>query len=132
MFYLYTINQISYVQDQQSCTLVLPLHSFNFSKAYAKVICFLSFFFIKEGLHVTFYKAMENGLFSCLSIGFTIPLVVSHIYYADDALFIVEWKNSKISNLICILHCFHLASGIKINLNKSKLVGISVSRVLVE
>ncbi|GJT06102.1 hypothetical protein Tco_0840564 [Tanacetum coccineum] len=38
-----------------------------------------------------------------------------------------EWSKSNVRHLIRILDCFHDASGLKINLDKSKLFGIGVS-----
>nr|GEZ59139.1 RNA-directed DNA polymerase, eukaryota [Tanacetum cinerariifolium] len=42
-------------------------------------------------------------------------------------LFIGEWNNNNIQTLLSVLRCFYLASGLKINLHKSKLMRISVS-----
>nr|GEW57570.1 RNA-directed DNA polymerase, eukaryota [Tanacetum cinerariifolium] len=41
--------------------------------------------------------------------------------------FIGEWNNNNIQSLLSVLRCFYLASGLKINLHKSKLMGIGVS-----
>ncbi|GJU44289.1 RNA-directed DNA polymerase, eukaryota, reverse transcriptase zinc-binding domain protein [Tanacetum coccineum] len=41
--------------------------------------------------------------------------------------FIGEWNNNNIQTLLSVLRCFYLASGLKINLHKSKLMGIGVS-----
>ncbi|GKD52922.1 putative RNA-directed DNA polymerase, partial [Tanacetum coccineum] len=48
---------------------------------------------------------------------------------ADDALIMGEWSRSNAMNLSRILTCFHLASGLKVNFNKSKLYGVGVSNV---
>ncbi|GJY65542.1 hypothetical protein Tco_0467780 [Tanacetum coccineum] len=40
-----------------------------------------------------------------------------------------EWSLSNANNLSRILTCFHLASGLKVNFNKSKLFGIGVSNL---
>ncbi|GKC97323.1 RNA-directed DNA polymerase, eukaryota, reverse transcriptase zinc-binding domain protein, partial [Tanacetum coccineum] len=40
---------------------------------------------------------------------------------------ICEWSISNAKNLSRILTCFHLASGLKVNFNKSKIFGIGVS-----
>lgn len=54
-------------------------------------------------------------------------LVVSHLLYADDALFVGEWSQYNIKNLSRILHCFHVASGLKFNYNKSKVFRIGAT-----
>nr|GEX17063.1 RNA-directed DNA polymerase, eukaryota, reverse transcriptase zinc-binding domain protein [Tanacetum cinerariifolium] len=41
--------------------------------------------------------------------------------------FIGEWNNNNIQTLLSVLRCFYLASGLKINFHKSKLMGIGVS-----
>nr|GEU89314.1 RNA-directed DNA polymerase, eukaryota [Tanacetum cinerariifolium] len=45
----------------------------------------------------------------------------------DDVVFIGEWNNNNIQTLLSVFRCFYLASGLKINLHKSKLMGIGVS-----
>ncbi|GJX22164.1 RNA-directed DNA polymerase, eukaryota [Tanacetum coccineum] len=53
-------------------------------------------------------------------------LTLSHLLYADDAVFIGKWDKSNINTLVNVLNCFFLASGLKINLHKSKLMGIRI------
>ncbi|KAF5773617.1 putative RNA-directed DNA polymerase [Helianthus annuus] len=52
--------------------------------------------------------------------------VVSHLFYADDAVILGEWCRSNITNVVRILRCFHLCSGLKINLLKSNLYGVGI------
>ncbi|GJZ83149.1 hypothetical protein Tco_0648322 [Tanacetum coccineum] len=51
---------------------------------------------------------------------------ISHLQFADDALFIGQWSLLNAKNMSRILTYFHLASGLKVNFNKSKLFGIGV------
>nr|GEZ03488.1 hypothetical protein [Tanacetum cinerariifolium] len=51
---------------------------------------------------------------------------LSRLLYADDAVFIGKWEESNISTLANVLNCFSMASGLKINLHKSKLMGIGI------
>ncbi|KAL7611218.1 hypothetical protein Lser_V15G10494 [Lactuca serriola] len=44
-----------------------------------------------------------------------------------DALFMGDWTKNNIKNLARILRCFHIASGLKVNFNKSKVFGVGVS-----
>ncbi|KAJ0589790.1 putative RNA-directed DNA polymerase [Helianthus annuus] len=53
--------------------------------------------------------------------------VVSHLFYADDAVILGEWSRDNIINVVRILRCFHLCSGLKINLAKSNLYGAGPS-----
>ncbi|GJS09472.1 retrotransposon protein, putative, ty1-copia subclass [Tanacetum coccineum] len=45
----------------------------------------------------------------------------------DDTIFFGEWDRDNAQNLMCILKCFEEASGLKVNLNKSRLYGVGVS-----
>ncbi|GKD75383.1 putative RNA-directed DNA polymerase, partial [Tanacetum coccineum] len=83
------------------------------------------FLIVTEALQVTILKACELGLFKgvCLAnSGNNISL----LQFADDALFFGEWTRLNASNLINILRCFELGSGLKVNLDKSKLYGVGV------
>ncbi|GJY98462.1 RNA-directed DNA polymerase, eukaryota [Tanacetum coccineum] len=53
-------------------------------------------------------------------------LTLSHLFYADDDVFVGKWDNSNLSSIVNVLKCFFLASGLKINLHKSKLMGIGI------
>ena len=76
-----------------------------------------------EGLHVAMEDAMAAGLYKGFNIN---SLNLSHLFFADDALFIGDWSWTNIKSLVSILNCFHRVSGLKINYHKSKLLGIGV------
>ncbi|GKC84099.1 RNA-directed DNA polymerase, eukaryota [Tanacetum coccineum] len=63
---------------------------------------------------------------------FTLSLALSHLFYADDAFFMGEWSDNNLRGIINILKCFHLASGLQINIHKSQILGVGVSRSRVE
>ncbi|GJX94697.1 RNA-directed DNA polymerase, eukaryota, reverse transcriptase zinc-binding domain protein [Tanacetum coccineum] len=63
-------------------------------------------------------------MFKGVSIGSNLHL--SHLFYADDVVFLGQWSNSNISTIIKVLKCFFCASGLSINMHKSKLMGIAV------
>nr|GEX12575.1 hypothetical protein [Tanacetum cinerariifolium] len=54
-------------------------------------------------------------------------LTLSHLFYADVAVFIGEWSNGNLIGIMNILRCFSLLSGMSINIYKSHLFGIGVS-----
>ncbi|GKA27507.1 hypothetical protein Tco_0713675 [Tanacetum coccineum] len=58
-------------------------------------------------------------------------LILSHLFYADDVIFIGEWNLSNIQTIVNVLKWFHVASGLKINLHKSKLMGIRIPQDVV-
>lgn len=70
--------------------------------------------------------ACEKGIFHGLKIPHS-DITISHQFYADDALFMGEWKKSNIMNLARILRCFYISSGLKVNFQKSKVFGIGSS-----
>lgn len=82
------------------------------------------FIIAAEGLHRAIETAKEQNLFSGIQLSNGGP-VISHLQYADDAIFCGDWSIQNARNLIRILKCFELATGLKVNLNKSKLFGIS-------
>nr|GEX42384.1 RNA-directed DNA polymerase, eukaryota [Tanacetum cinerariifolium] len=53
-------------------------------------------------------------------------LTISHLFYADDAIFVGKWDASNLKIILKVLQCFHMASGLKININKSKLMRYDV------
>ncbi|GJW10407.1 RNA-directed DNA polymerase, eukaryota, reverse transcriptase zinc-binding domain protein [Tanacetum coccineum] len=82
------------------------------------------FLLIMESLHISFQRVVDAGMFHGIDVGGLVNL--SHMFYADDAIFIGEWSESNITSLIHVLDCFHKVSGLKINMCKSKIMGIEV------
>jgi hypothetical protein len=76
-----------------------------------------------EALHVAFEKAVLEGRYSIIKLPNSGPSV-SHLFYADDAIFLGEWSEENVHILAWLLRCFNLASGLKINFEKCKMVGI--------
>lgn len=69
-------------------------------------------------------------MFKGIQLGYS--LQASHLFYADDAVFMGQWSDFNIDTIIRVLDCFHQASGLHINMSKSKLMWISVSKDRVE
>nr|GEW45421.1 cytochrome P450 [Tanacetum cinerariifolium] len=65
------------------------------------------------------------NLFRSIKIGSS-SLHLSHLFYADNVIIFFEWSQSDMDNIIRILDVFFLASGLKININKSNLYGVRV------
>nr|GEU63412.1 RNA-directed DNA polymerase, eukaryota [Tanacetum cinerariifolium] len=82
------------------------------------------FLLVMESLHLSLSRAIEAGIFKGIKIDSTLNL--SHIFYADDAVFIGEWSPSNLFGITNILPCFSLLSGLSINLKKSNLLGVGV------
>nr|GEV36114.1 RNA-directed DNA polymerase, eukaryota, reverse transcriptase zinc-binding domain protein [Tanacetum cinerariifolium] len=82
------------------------------------------FILIMESLHLSFQRVVESGLFKGLNLNNTVCL--SHMFYADDVVFVGKSSVENINTLTNVLDCFHRASGLKINMSKSKIMGVNV------
>nr|GEZ17848.1 RNA-directed DNA polymerase, eukaryota [Tanacetum cinerariifolium] len=60
------------------------------------------------------------------SIELARSLSLSHMFYTDDVIFMGQWSESNIDTIVKVLDCFNRASGLRNNMTKSKLLGISV------
>ncbi|KAJ0510703.1 putative RNA-directed DNA polymerase [Helianthus annuus] len=76
-------------------------------------------------------KACLEGLYNGLACGNDGP-ILSHLIYADDMVFLGEWSGSNARNLRRLLRCFHLISGLKVNMRKCSLFGVGVGNQEVE
>nr|GEZ07720.1 RNA-directed DNA polymerase, eukaryota [Tanacetum cinerariifolium] len=68
------------------------------------------FILVMESLHLSFKRVQD----------------------VDDAIFMGQWSKRNIDTLMYMLRCFEWASGLSINLSKSKLMGLAVSIEKVE
>ncbi|GJZ10117.1 RNA-directed DNA polymerase, eukaryota [Tanacetum coccineum] len=109
-----------------------PTSEFHFYKGLKQGDPLSPFLFIlvMESLHLSFNRVLNAGLFKGISLNDSLTL--SHLFYADDAIFVGEWDGSNIKTLVHVLKCFFLASGLKINLQKSKLMGIGINKIVVD
>nr|GEW90418.1 RNA-directed DNA polymerase, eukaryota [Tanacetum cinerariifolium] len=73
--------------------------------------------------------ATSDGLFKGIQIQGS--MAISHLFYTDDAIFIGEWSDSNLDNIVKILKCFFLVSGLKIIIQKSQVLGVGVPRNIV-
>nr|GEV55568.1 RNA-directed DNA polymerase, eukaryota [Tanacetum cinerariifolium] len=87
------------------------------------------FILIMESLHISFSRATSDGLFKGIQIQGS--MAIFHLFYADDVVFIGEWSDSNLDNIVKILKCFFLVSGPKINIQKSQVLGVGVPRNIV-
>ncbi|GJZ58209.1 RNA-directed DNA polymerase, eukaryota, reverse transcriptase zinc-binding domain protein [Tanacetum coccineum] len=76
----------------------------------AKVVDRMAYF---RGIHVGNYSTSFS--YSLLN------------FYADDVVFMGHWSEANIDTILRVLDYFYHASGLRINMLKSKLMGISVS-----
>nr|GEY36879.1 RNA-directed DNA polymerase, eukaryota, reverse transcriptase zinc-binding domain protein [Tanacetum cinerariifolium] len=88
------------------------------------------FILIMESLHLSFSNAVEEGLFKGIQLSGS--TFISHLFYADDVMFLGEWSEGNLKGILNILKSFFLASGLQINVNKSQLLGMGVTGLAVE
>nr|GEV56856.1 RNA-directed DNA polymerase, eukaryota, reverse transcriptase zinc-binding domain protein [Tanacetum cinerariifolium] len=50
-----------------------------------------------ESLHLSFSRAVDAGIFTGIKIDYS--LTISHLFYADDAVFIGEWSNANLTGM---------------------------------
>nr|GEZ11667.1 RNA-directed DNA polymerase, eukaryota [Tanacetum cinerariifolium] len=71
-------------------------------------------------------EMISSGLFKCVNINNSLTL--SHLFYTDDVIFVGKWDINNIKTIVNVLKYFFLASGLKINLHKTKLTGTGVNK----
>nr|GEV85334.1 RNA-directed DNA polymerase, eukaryota, reverse transcriptase zinc-binding domain protein [Tanacetum cinerariifolium] len=71
---------------------------------------------------------LKRMILSGIFIGIKIDSLttLSHLFYADDAVFIGEWSRGNLTGIMHTLRCFSLLSGLSINLKKSQLLGVGI------
>ncbi|GKD60766.1 hypothetical protein Tco_1298275 [Tanacetum coccineum] len=72
--------------------------------------------------------AVSSGFIRGVKFG-SPELTISHLFYVDDVIITTEWNANDLDNIIRVLQVFYLASGLKINIQKSNIYGIGVSDV---
>nr|GFB29275.1 RNA-directed DNA polymerase, eukaryota, reverse transcriptase zinc-binding domain protein [Tanacetum cinerariifolium] len=83
-----------------------------------------------ESLHLSFQQVVDAGLFVGIKLSYLVNL--SHMFYVDDAVFVGQWSDSNINTLIHVLDCFYRASGLRMNMSKSKIMGVHVEGGMVK
>ncbi|GJZ58056.1 RNA-directed DNA polymerase, eukaryota [Tanacetum coccineum] len=61
----------------------------------------LLFILVMESLHISFQRVVDAGIFKGIAIGSS--LVLSHMFYADDAVFMGQWSDSNIDIIVHVL-----------------------------
>ncbi|KAJ0436408.1 putative RNA-directed DNA polymerase [Helianthus annuus] len=89
------------------------------------------FVIVMEALSCMINRACGLGILKGVSLPNGGPMV-SHLFYADDAVIMGEWSRENVLNVVRILRCFHICSGLNINLGKSNLFGVGTQHVEVE
>ncbi|GJW79370.1 RNA-directed DNA polymerase, eukaryota [Tanacetum coccineum] len=99
-----------------------PMEEFKFHKGLKQGDPLSPFLFIlvMESLHISFQRVVDAGMFKGIMLSPSLHL--SHLFYADDAIFMGQWNESNLDMIVHVVECFHRAS----DMSKSKLMGIYV------
>ncbi|GMI95171.1 hypothetical protein HRI_003186400 [Hibiscus trionum] len=107
----------------------VPMEAFSISRG-LRHGCSLSpllFNIVGEALNLLLKKAASCNLFEGFSIENGEQLtVVTHLQFADDLLIFCGGSESQVKNVKRVLCVLELASGLKLNLKKSKVFGINI------
>ncbi|XP_050217747.1 uncharacterized protein LOC126668601 [Mercurialis annua] len=78
-----------------------------------------------EGFKAIIEKAKHEGLLEGIRIdGYHES--ISLLQFADDTLMFLPYDLDKVRNLLRILRCFEIVSGLRINFNKSSVIGLNL------
>nr|GFC32044.1 RNA-directed DNA polymerase, eukaryota, reverse transcriptase zinc-binding domain protein [Tanacetum cinerariifolium] len=69
-------------------------------------------------------RVVDGSLFTGIKLNSMVSLY--HLFYADDANFIGQWSELNVDTLVQVLECFYRASGLRINMCKTKIMGVNV------
>nr|GEU67212.1 RNA-directed DNA polymerase, eukaryota, reverse transcriptase zinc-binding domain protein [Tanacetum cinerariifolium] len=67
------------------------------------------FILVMESLHVSFQRVVGACLFKGIKVASS--LHISHLFYADDAIFMGQWNQSNIDTITRVLEVFHRCFG---------------------
>jgi hypothetical protein len=86
----------------------------------------LLFVLVMEAFSRMIIATVERDLMSGFLVGLRHleVMVVSHLLFANDKLIFCEPKVEQLRNLRCLLLCFEVVSGLKINMSKCDIVPI--------
>ncbi|GKC07706.1 RNA-directed DNA polymerase, eukaryota, reverse transcriptase zinc-binding domain protein [Tanacetum coccineum] len=85
------------------------------------------FILVMEGLHLALQEANHSWLIKGVSLG-NDAFNVSHFFFADDVVILTDWNTNDMKNIVRTLNSFYMASGLKINISKSNVYGVGVSK----
>jgi hypothetical protein len=88
------------------------------------------FLIVAEGLGSLMTNAVTLGFFKVFKVNSDI--VISHLQYADDTIFIGEVCVENLWSMKAILRWFELISGLKVNFHKSNIFGVNVHNSFLE
>ncbi|GJR19664.1 putative RNA-directed DNA polymerase, eukaryota, reverse transcriptase zinc-binding domain protein [Tanacetum coccineum] len=82
--------------------------------------------FVMEELHLSIQKVVKDKRITRASVGEN-NINISHLFFADDVVFLSEWNAREVDGILHVLNDFHTQSGLKINIGKSNLYGVGTN-----
>lgn len=83
----------------------------------------LLFLIVMKALNALIGKASELNLLKGITVGKgTNAVQVSHFFFVDDSLIFCQPEAKNLLHLRCVLVCFQLVFGLKVNLRKTEMV----------
>nr|GEW73045.1 RNA-directed DNA polymerase, eukaryota [Tanacetum cinerariifolium] len=109
-----------------------PMEEFQFYKGLKQgdPLSLFLFILILESLHISFQRVLDVEMFKGITLSLSLQL--SYMFYADDAVFVGQWSDVNVDTIVHVLECFFRASGMRINMSKSKLMRIYVEEDKIE
>ncbi|GJX68265.1 RNA-directed DNA polymerase, eukaryota [Tanacetum coccineum] len=88
-----------------------PTSEFQFHKGLKQGDPLYPFLFIlvMESLHISFTRVLDAELYKGISINNS--LMISHLFYADDAIFVGKWDINNIKTIVNVLNCSRITLG---------------------
>ncbi|GJZ24493.1 RNA-directed DNA polymerase, eukaryota, reverse transcriptase zinc-binding domain protein [Tanacetum coccineum] len=83
------------------------------------------FIIVMEGLYMALNDGLAANMFHGVKVGSS-DMHLSHLFYADDVIILLEWNLNSMKNVIRILNIFYIVFGLKINIHKSNVYGVGV------
>ncbi|KAJ9553154.1 hypothetical protein OSB04_017199 [Centaurea solstitialis] len=125
-------NQTAFVKGTAKVSVLVngsPTSEFMMEKGVRQGDPLAPFLFIlaAEALQVAIQEANIKRLFRGVRLG-NADDELSILQFADDTIFMGEWDAQNAKHLIRILKCFEVSSGLKINMSKSRLIGVTVGK----
>jgi len=84
------------------------------------------FLLAAEGLNIIMKSVVARNIFEGYKVGAPSSVSVTHLQFADDTLLlgVKSWANVRAMRVVLML--FEAMSGLKVNFNKSMLVGVNI------
>lgn len=86
------------------------------------------FLLAAEGFHIMMDSLITHNIFTGYKVGRDHNVSISHLQFADDTIILGEKSWANVRAMRAVLHLFATMSGLKVNFNKSELVGVNVSQ----